>query len=950
MIFPSAIRWFGFFWLAGAAAAAGQAYATPVRASWTEDPATTATISWDTPAESRGEVRYGLTTNYTQIARDGGGLRRHAIVLRGLVPGTRYFYEASSAGFAQRASFMTAPAAGQPLHFAVHGDLQGGVNVAGSQGVSGQIVLEDPQWVVQIGDLSDEAYLGAGFHTWTNFFQICSNELARTVFMPILGNHEDPGSADDLLLQAESLFHRLFALPEPSPGSATYAYTAGNIRFIALNTEWPAAAQTNWLARELQAAVNDTNITWTIALCHRPPYCWGEKSDWTEGRETWAPLLTRYEADYLISGHSHNYQRVAPIRGVRYLVTGGAGGSLADSGTPDGTLLFATTCYHYVSCHVTGDVMQVRGIRSDGRVFDSATVTNRRQVRVEPAFPLRGQPAKISYRATEGPLAAANPVHIHLGKDEFGAAWTNAAMTWNAATARWEYEFTVPAAATGRLAFVFCNAAGTIWHNNHTNNWQALLGRASLSPAVPAAGSVATLRYEADMGPLAGATQVLAWVGCDGGRFPATNGLAMTNVSGARWERTISVPAHAKELVVAFSGGSGWDDDFRRNWVFSVAGGSSPAWPPAPVAAAGSPAISDDPPGDLPNRVGDNFDFAISGPPLAARDALPGFGDWGEVRLNADASNLYVGGIGADLGGSNNVLMLFLGVDTLTDNAWNLWHKTGAPNALDFLHNLRFMEPMDVAIVLGDQYGDGPAYTNFIYGGYDFGQGVYYIGTNWSGFVPMADARISQFAGAGAVACTNAGSGDDRATTRWEVALPWGALGAAGPESVSSLFLCGVIGSATAVANDRYLSRTVLGESAWGKTDAYGQYGLNTVSIRPLRVNLLHADLRGDGLSNAWRQENFGTPDGPPAGEDSDGDGFDNRAEETAGTHPLDADSFFALRSGAAALNWPFAANRFYDVDFTTNLMQPFAPLATGLATNGYTPATGGYFRLRVRK
>ena len=74
-----------------------------------------------------------------------------------------------------------------------------------------------------------------------------------------------------------------------------------------------------------------------------------------------------------------------------------------------------------------------------------------------------------------------------------------------------------------------------------------------------------------------------------------------------------------------------------------------------------------------------------------------------------------------------------------------------------------------------------------------------------------------------------------------------------------------MIGSATAVANDRYLSRTVLGESAWGKTDAYGQYGLDTVSIRPLRVNLLHADLRGDGLSNAWRQENFGTPAGPPA-------------------------------------------------------------------------------------
>lgn len=947
----SKIQWAGLLWVAGAIAAAGQAYMTPVRASWTEEPTTTATITWDTLAEARGEVRYGLTTNYTEVERDGGGVRRHAITLRGLQPGTRYFYEASTAaGAAQAGTFRTAPAAGQPLHFAVHGDLQGGVNVAGSQGVSGQIVQEDPQWVVQIGDLSDEAYLGAGFHTWTNFFQICSNELARAVFMPILGNHEDPGSADDLRLHTESMFHRLFALPEPSLGSATYAYTAGNIRFIALNTEWPSAAQTNWLARELQAAANDTNLTWTIALCHRPPYCWGEKSDWTEGRETWAPLLTRYEADYLISGHSHNYQRVVPIRGVRYLITGGAGGSLADSGTPDGTLLFATTCYHHVSCHVTGDVMQVRGIRSDGRVFDSVTVTNRRQVRVAPAFPLRGQTAKISYRATEGPLAAANPVYIHLGQDAFTNAFAAAPMSWNAGTARWEYEFTVPAAATGRLAFVFRDAAGTIWHNNYTNNWQALLGRASVAPPVPVAGGEATLRYEADMGPLAGATQVLAWVGCDGGRFPATNGLAMTNVAGARWERTIAVPAHAKELVVAFSSGSGWDDDYRRNWVFPVSGAGSPAWPPAPFAAAGSPAISDDPTNDLPNHVGDNFDLAMASPAVVSRDDLPGFGSWGQVWVNVDATNLTVGGIGADLGGSNNVFMLFLGVDTLTDNAWNLWHKSGAPAALDRLHNVRFTEPMDVAIVLGDQYGDGPAYTNFVYGGTDFGQGVYYIGTNWSGFAPMYDARVSQFGGTGTVPCANGGSGEDRQTTRWEVALPWGALGAAGPEAVSNLFLCGVIGSATVTADNRYLSRTALGGRAWGRTDEFGQYATGTAILEPLRVNLLHADLRGDGLSNGWRQEYFGTPDGPSAGDDTDGDGQSNGEEELGGTHPRDGDSFFALEAGIAPLNWPWAPGRLYDVYGTTNLMEAFQPVATGLATNRYVPAGGGYYQVRVRR
>jgi hypothetical protein len=123
----------------------------------------------------------------------------------------------------------------------------------------------------------------------------------------------------------------------------------------------------------------------------------------------------------MVSGHSHNYQRMVPIRGVRYLIAGGGGGRLYWSATNHPTHAFATTCYHHVSVHVTNDVMQLRGIRSDGLVFDSVTVTNRRQVRVEPAFPRRGQAAKVYYRATEGPLAGADPVHIHHRAGRFRA-------------------------------------------------------------------------------------------------------------------------------------------------------------------------------------------------------------------------------------------------------------------------------------------------------------------------------------------------------------------------------------------------------------------------------------------------------------------------------------------------------------------------------------------------
>ena len=433
----------------------------------------------------------------------------------------------------------------------------------------------------------------------------------------------------------------------------------------------------------------------------------------------------------------------------------------------------------------------------------------------------------------------------------------------------------------------------------------------------------------------------------------------MANVSGARWECILSVPPHARSMKFAFSANNGWDDDWRRNWIFPVIGATTRAWPPAPVVALGSPVITANPPGELPDNPGDNFDLVMQEPPLRSQEVTRGFGDFGQIWFNADASNLYVGGYGMDIGGSNNVPVIFLDLDTLTDNAWTLWHKTGPPNALDFLHNVRFTEPMDIAILLGDTYGDGAAYTNFDLGGpggYNFGQGIWYLGTNSAVFSSMPDAQLSQFHGEGTTRCETGGSSANRRTRRWEAALPWTSLNAAGPGSVSNLLVCGVIASSSVQTNDRYLSRVFLGDRAWGLRDEYIQYGFNTIYLRPQRVNFLHADLRGDGLSNSWRLEQFGTPDGPPADEDSDEDGQDNRAEEIAGTRPLDPSSCFAVAvepftgGWPGVLTWPFAPGRAYDVFHTPDMQQPFQWRETILNTNRWEVPEPGYFHLRVRK
>ena len=940
--------------LGAVGAASGQAIQTPVRASWPGDSATAATLSWDRRSPGRGTVRYGTTTNYAAVARDGGGTFRHVVDLAGLTPGTRYFYEASSTdGYLQTGTFRTAPAPGQPVHFAIHGDLYGSVNETAAADVANRIAQENPDFVVNVGDMAFEDFTDTGIDTWQAFFRTCSNLLAAAVFMPTMGGHDCAPDYD----YPRAVYQRLFALPEPSLGHSCYSFGAARLRFISLNTVLAAAAQDDWLARELQAAANSPDVDWIYVLCHEPPYSWGFRLGTDEYREHWAPLLTRYEADWMFNGHSHNYQRTVPIDGVRYLVAGGGGAGLYESAADQPLQAFATTCYHHVSCRIANDVMQLQAIRSDGLIFDSVAVTNRRQVRVEPAFPLRGQTAKISYRADAGPLAAADPVHLHVGIDDFAGAFHDAPMVWNADRSRWESEFTVPAACTQRLAFVFHDGAGT-WHNNHGQNWQALLDRAAIAHLPAAAGAGATLRYEADLGPLAAAADVAARISFWGpGTAAATAAVAMANVSGATWQCTFPVPDSARSLAVHFTSGQALDDNAKRFWTFPVAGAAAAAWPPAPVVAAGSPVLTPNPPGDIPDNVGDNFDLAMLGPPLTVHDAPRGFGDFGHVWLNADATNLYIGGYGLDIGGSNNVAMLFLGLDTLNDNAWNLWHKSGLPNALDFLHNVRFTEPMDVALILGDTFGDGPTYPNFSMGGngYNSGMGIFYVGTNSGAFVSMAAAKLSQFHGTGTNPCPTGGTSTDRRTARWEAALPWSSLDAASPGAVSNVFVCGVIGSPTVQDNDRYLSRTFLGERAWGLLDSNGQYAFATVNLRPLRVNLLQADLHGGGIPNQWRQDHFGTPGGPGDDEDSDGDGHSNFGEYVAGTGPLDPLSAFALdyapaESGRpATLSWPVAPGRSYTAYYTPDMLQPFQPLSAAVGTNLPVSATGGYYRLGVR-
>jgi len=337
-----------------------------------------------------------------------------------------------------------------------------------------------------------------------------------------------------------------------------------------------------------------------------------------------------------------------------------------------------------------------------------------------------------------------------------------------------------------------------------------------------------------------------------------------------------------------------------------------------------------------PNTVGENFDFNMSGGAVGTLVQC-GFGNFGQVYFNCDATNLYIGGISVDRAGSNNGMVLFVGVDTLSDNRLNLWDQNGLPAGLDNMHNVSFTQPMDFALVLGDEYGDGN-FASFSFGGYDFGQGIFYLSA--TSFFPMTGIKLTQYDGTGTVALASNNVDVDQNTDRWEAAIPWSSLNATGIQSIASLTIAGVFASDGENRPDRYLSANVLAKSVSSPAgfDQFGNYGFGFVVLEPHSIDL--SDLDNDQLPDSWELENFGTVTNSVPGGDNDLDGFNNRQELIAGTMPGNSNSFFKVQEITAGNQVEVASitGRFYHLHYSTNLLQPaWWPLAG--ATN--IPGTG---------
>jgi hypothetical protein len=184
-----------------------------------------------------------------------------------------------------------------------------------------------------VAPLGDNAYQNGSSSDYANCYQpTWGRHLART--KPAVGNHEyqTPDAAG---------YYAYFGAKAGDPAKGYYSYDLGSWHVVVLNSNIAHDAgseQLEWLRSDLHA---NSGKACTLAYWHHPRFSSGEHGSDSRESAIWDSLY-EYDADVILNGHEHNYERFAPQtpagladneRGIRAFVVGTGGTDLRALGT-----------------------------------------------------------------------------------------------------------------------------------------------------------------------------------------------------------------------------------------------------------------------------------------------------------------------------------------------------------------------------------------------------------------------------------------------------------------------------------------------------------------------------------------------------------------------------------------------------------------------------------------
>ena len=194
------------------------------------------------------------------------------------------------------------------------------------------------------------------FTAGDNVYSAGTAEEFAQCYNPTWGRHKDrtrpaPGNHDYNTSDATGYFE-YFGEAAGEPGQGYYSYEAGEWQVIVLNSNCGDVAcdagspQEQWLRRELDSS----DAACTAAYWHHPLFSSGDHGGDTGVRDLYAALYEG-DAEVVINGHDHNYERFAPqgpdgihdpVEGIRQFVagTGGTGNRSFDQIAPNSEIRY----------------------------------------------------------------------------------------------------------------------------------------------------------------------------------------------------------------------------------------------------------------------------------------------------------------------------------------------------------------------------------------------------------------------------------------------------------------------------------------------------------------------------------------------------------------------------------------------------------------------------------
>lgn len=355
-------------------------------------------IAWITTDRGQPAVDFGTTIDCGRTvpaSRDG---ERCVATLRGLEPGTRYYYRVRAGDRVLAAgpqySFVTDPGpSARRFSFFVTADV--GAKKGRQRFTSESILAMDPR--PQLGILCGDVVYEHGNSTDYDerLMRPWQDLLCAIPVWPALGNH-------DWRSPPEDHWEREWYLPN---NEHYYSFDYANAHFIALDTRdgdvYDLPEQVRWLERDLAANVD---ADWIFVYYHHPGITCTYKGSNQAVIRNFMPLFDRYRVDVVFTGHAHTYERLYPLshgatidaeqdphytdpRGTIYIVSG-AGGKVKKNKPTQScgpTAFFRDETLLWTQVLVDGPTCTIRTWESQtGRRVDEVSIRKTKRVETMP--------------------------------------------------------------------------------------------------------------------------------------------------------------------------------------------------------------------------------------------------------------------------------------------------------------------------------------------------------------------------------------------------------------------------------------------------------------------------------------------------------------------------------------------------------------------------------------